>query len=747
MLILSFSTFGIFFLSIYFGAFGRLPNEKEIALLKNPSASIVYSEDGIAMAKIFKINREDITYENIPVHTINALIATEDARYFEHSGIDYLSWVRVFLRTILLGDKSSGGGSTLSQQLVKNIYGRSHYPHFSMAINKLKEAITAQRIETIYSKEEVLTLYLNTVSFGEDIYGISTASRRYFNKNTQDLKIEESAVLIGILKANTTYNPRINPEKSLSRRNIVIDQMLKYGYLKKDEAEQIKSTPLNLNYQNLTLEIKAGYFIKQVEKYAKKVVDLYNSKNDKEYNLYTDGLIIETTLDYKLQQLAEKSLYNQVEKLQAEFNSEIKNNPHLGKKSEHILNQVRKTKEYTRLRTIGYNEKVIIDSLSKINNIYFSGIKGFSNEKASLIDSIIYAESRIHGAVLSVDPQNKEVKAWVGGINYTSFPYDNIQSKRQIGSVIKPFIYYSALEKGFTPCDYILNREKIYTDYDNWKPSNSNGETGGKYSMKGGLTHSVNLVSVEWLLLVGIDKFIANLHRMGIEQEIEPIPSIALGTLELSLMEVAKMYSFFLSEDSISNFSIIRSIRTKEGTILYEKDDTSSSYTQDLNQRLITEFLQGVIQNGTGQRLNSYKIAGDIAGKTGTTQDGGDGWFAGFSPKLVTITWMGSSHQKIHFRSGSKAQGAYLALPVWGKLYENISSYPELKQKYTGEFRDLTPKESSFIDCPDFKKDNLIDKLFDPFRSKKLDKEKMDRKEKKRSILDRIFNRETNTNQ
>ncbi|QCK15023.1 transglycosylase domain-containing protein [Mangrovivirga cuniculi] len=744
---------GLFIGAIYAGVFGKLPDKEELRSFSNPEASMVYSSDGKILGQYFYVNRQAVEKEEIPDYLINALVATEDVRFYDHEGIDFQSWFRVLIRTIILQQESAGGGSTITQQLVKNIYGRQEYPFLALPISKFKEAIIAGRIEDIYSKKEIVAMYLNTVPFGEEVYGIAAAADRYYSKNVQDLTVDEAAVLVGMLKANTYYNPRLNPENSFKRKSVVLSQMAKYGYISEDLRKEFSQKPIDLDYNNRIINTKAGYFVKQVKSQVQKILEEKTKEDGTPYILEKDGLRITTTLDSRLQERAETSVREHLTKLQKLMNEDQSVKNKLSPDNPAFKEKVKRTEAFQQLRKKGLSEKEIYDSLSIKKKMRVFTWDGIDDVNFSVLDSIAYYESFLQSAVLSIDPGTGDVKAWVGGADFRFFPYDNVFARRQVGSTIKPFIYLGALNQGYNPCDFVANRVKTYVDYDDWSPENAgNNNNEGKFSMMGGLANSVNLISIDWLLTIGPEYFVELLRYSGVESPLEPVPSLALGSFEIPVYEMAKAYTSILNDFPIDKLNLITKIEDSNGRVIYpeakevqkiatvknNKTDNEPLFDES-DRRIIIEFMQEVVRSGTATRLKNYKLKGEVAGKTGTTQNGADGWFVGYSPELLTVVWVGAPSPDVHFGSSSIAQGAAMALPIWGRIYSSISKKPEMSDLYLGRFRKLSSKEERMINCPMYKEDNIFDDIGDIFRKDEVSNDKLERRRKRKQFFRDLF--------
>lgn len=656
--------------SIQGGLFGELPTEMEVKFINNHEASQVVSSDRIVLGRYYKENRVTIDLSDIPSHALDALVATEDARFFEHKGVDIIALSRVLVKSILMGDASAGGGSTISQQLAKNVYGRKSYFMLSMPINKIKEMIIASRIETVYTKDQILALYLNTVSFGENVYGIENASLRYFSKHCKNLELEEAAVLIGILKGNTLYNPRKNPENSLNRRNTVLQQMNKYAYLSDEDYEKLIKKPLGLKYKSaLGYRQENGYFLDHIKPQVLEAIDKYNVENGTDFNIYTSGLKIETTLDKKLQNNLLKAVNRHLTLLQPKLDKQMAQTK-FWTKNRSIIDKFKK--KHTNLRTEKSQTLVPWFNQDSLMNL-------------TSIDSLKHCLSRLQASVMAADPETGAVRVWIGGNNHQYAPYNRVLSKRQVGSTFKPIVYYSAMEKGVRPCKMIKNERKVYDEYENWSPRNSDGVYDGYYSVKGALAKSVNTVTAEMLFKAGIDKVIENAQKMGVTSELPEVPSIALGTASISLFEMIQVYTCFANEGLMNKNYCIERITSKDGTVIFEH---KSEPKQILRKRIVQNLIgmmKAVADEGTARRLRSiYKFDFEIAAKTGTTQNNTDGWFIGYTPKLVMGVWVGADNPAIHFKDTRTGQGANTALPIWAMGMAQATK--KAKDKYTGSF-------------------------------------------------------------
>ncbi len=696
--------FSLLFILVYTGVFGHISSVRELQNIQNHVSSEVYSGDKVLLGKYYLQDRTNVLYQDLPEHLVNALLATEDVRFFEHNGIDRKSYLRVLFKSVLLQNRSAGGGSTIHQQLAKNLFPRKRYFILTMPVNKFREMITGVRLHKAYSKQEILELYLNTVSFGENTYGIETAAKRFFNKAPRDLKIEESALLVGMLKATYQYNPRLYPDKSVSRRNLVLAQMHKYNYLDKESLDSLSALPLALDYVNLTHnEGLAPYF----REHLRLVLLDWAKNNPKDdgtrYNIYTDGLRIHTTINADLQKYAEEAMKIHMARLQDIFDQQWKNNAPFGNHDPFIIKLLANTREYENLKKKGYSGDAIIDSLKVAKKMEVFSWKGMREVNMSSYDSVAYYQKFLQSGLLSMEAKTGYVRAWVGGINSEYFKYDHVTSKRQAGSTFKPIIYSAALRNGHDPCEYIANDSVIYEEYNNWTPGNSHGGYGGFYTMKGALTHSVNTVSVKIMEETGIDEVIQFSKQLGIKGELPEVLSLALGTADVSLKEMIQAYSIFLNEGRVVEPIFLKQIEDKSGNVIFENKTVISDPVIDAHQALLmTEMMKSVVDNGTASSLRTvYGFDNEIAGKTGTTQNNTDGWFIGYTPVLITGVWVGGDHPIVRFRYGGYGQGASAALPVWARYMQKI--YQDPLYRYSKQLSFEIPESViSELDCEDY---------------------------------------------
>ncbi len=674
--ILRFSLFGIgaaivllfaLFGAVYIGLFGKLPNAEDIIGLKTNNASEIYGSDGVLLGKYFVQNRSSVAFSEIPEVVIDALVATEDSRFFDHEGIDFYSIPRVVVKTIILGDQSGGGGSTISQQLVKNLFGRENFGALSMPVNKLKENITALKIEEVYGKEEIITLYLNTVSFGENVYGIKSASQRFFSKSPSQLNTLESATLVGMLKANTSYNPRLHPEASQNRRNTVLALMVREGSLPPEDLNKLLDAPLDLKYQRMEGQFgPAPYLRAHLEPEIKTILGNLKKTNGDSYNLYADGLRIRVGVDSRLQKMAEDHVKKQLTKLQTDFNNHWKNSKPWGKDDTFLWKEAAKSVRYQRLKAAGKTDAEIRANFNIKTTMMRYTPQGMEVAEMTPLDSVGYHQMILQAGFVAMDSKTGKVLAYVGGADFGHFPYDHVQSKRQVGSTFKPFVYAAALQAGRKPCDFIENEPIIFSNYDNWSPGNSGGDSSGYYSIRGGLANSVNIIAARLISETGFEPVRDMARRAGITSYLPKLPAIALGVADISLMEIVQSYAIFGNGGLSIKPWFIESIETSTGEKIYERTPEKGKYVIDGDiSRTMLSMLETVVDSGTARSARTrFGVQTDLAGKTGTTQNNADGWFVAITPNVVCGAWVGGESPKVRFRSTALGQGAATALPI-----------------------------------------------------------------------------------
>ena len=692
------SLFGLFY-SASTGGLGEMPDFRQ---LENPNtnlASQIISSDNKVLGKIhFGENRTPIKYNDLPKDLIDALIATEDERFYSHSGIDF----KATLRAIVFLNKR-GGASTISQQLARQLFvGVRSKNIFEAITQKAKEWVLAVRLEKQYTKEEIITMYLNIYDFGYNGDGIKSASDIFFDKELDSLKIEESAVLVGMLKNSSYYNPLRRPELVKSRRNVVFGQMRKNNHLNDRELDSLKQLPLEINYTPQShREGLATYFRAYLQEFMKDWTKENTKEDGSKYNLYLDGLKIYTTINHEMQGYAEESVKAHMANLQREF---FKQNtpklnptaPFLDLESEDSINifkrAMKRSERWRKMRNSGKTEEEMFESFQKPVSMRIFSWDGDIDTIMKPIDSIRYYKHFMQVGMMSMEPQTGHVKAWVGGINYKHFQYDHVkQGKRQIGSTFKPFLYATAIDQlKLSPCDslpdaiYCIEPNK-FGNPEPWCPTNSSDKYGGFRTLKNALANSKNTISAQLMDKVG-PKPVADLARnLGIESFIPDVPAIALGTPDLSVYEMVGAYGAFANQGIYVKPTMITRIEDKNGALLYQSSPETKDVISEESAYVTLNLLEGVTKFGSGARLRHdipeeernpvyknvvtgypYKFENAIAGKTGTTQNQSDGWFMGMVPNLVTGVWVGAEDRATHFETIAYGQGATMALPIWG---------------------------------------------------------------------------------
>jgi len=715
----------LFILAVYFGIWGKVPTKSDLSDFQYQRASEVYTADSVLIGKYYLYDRQPIAFENIPKHVLDALVAIEDERFYEHSGIDYPSLARVAVKTILMQDQSSGGGSTLTQQLAKNLYPRRDRKKANIAVDKIKEMIIASRLEDSYSKDEILTHYLNTVSFGDNAFGIESASLKFFNKRTNELNVEEAATLVGMLKATYGYNPRIFPDRSLTRRNLVLSAMANNELLSSEQKDSLIDLPVKLDYKEFdNNDGLAPYFREEVRKQLQKW-SLKQREEGNEYNIYTAGLKVYTTLDYNMQFWAEEAMRDHMKSLQKSFEESYgKNAPWLRDKKL-IKKLVQQSESYKKLRTAGLSDEKILDSLNKKRKMVLVDWEGEKEVDASPIDSLQHYMKFLNTGSLAIDPKTGAVKTWIGGVDFEHFKYDHIaQSKRQVGSTFKPIVYTTALEMGILPCTYFSAEEVEYENLKGWSPGNSGDKDEAylNYSMEEALSNSVNTVTVKVLEKAGLTNVLTMAKNMGVFTELPEEPSIALGTGEIYLNELAGVYATYVNDGKAVLPYLIERITDQKDSLLskFEPKRAAEPAFSEETRQIMVEMMKSTIDNGTASRLRTtYKLSNAIAGKTGTTQNNKDAWFVALTPKLVHITWVGLDNHEIGFRSTSLGQGANAALPIFAKFMQELNKHPSYNEITEAQFERPNPSVVEMLDCEPVKRDGFFKRLFkDPDKKK-----------------------------
>jgi penicillin-binding protein 1A len=659
--------FILFILCVYWGLFGKLPS---LAELENPSmlsSSEIYASDGTLMGKYYLKDRTNVKYQDISPNVINALIATEDERFYKHSGVDAKSLARAI---IYLG--SEGGGSTITQQLAKNLLEQGKKNKITRVIEKFKEWIIAIKLERNFTKEEILALYLNVVSYGDEIYGIRNAAKTYFQKEPDRLSVEEAAVLVGLLKGNTIYNPRRNPKAALERRNTVIEQMVRNNFLPAPEATRLKLKPIQLNYQKMDESAGIAPYFRDVlrDDIKKWCKENKNPKTGKPYDIYKDGLKVFTTINPRMQEYAEIAVFRHMQNLQKVFSSQknIKDGTvWKSKDGQAVLeNAVKKSDRWKNLEEDGLTEKEIRKTFNQKvpMKVFAWNNKREKDTIMTPLDSIKYHKTMMQASFLAIDPLTGEIKAWVGGINFKNFKFDhvNINTKRQVGSTFKPILYTAAVMNGYTPETPLPPG-----------PINMGGKiiTGSGGPMAICLAYSKNPGAAYLINQVGVQTTVEFAKECGIVSKIPPYPSIALGSADLSLIEMVRAYSMFPGRGFNVKPYYISRIEDRNGNVLASFTTESKEVISEADAYIMTKMMQGVVDFGTGRALRgAYGITTEVAGKTGTTNDNADGWFIGFSPQLLAGVWAGCDDPFL--RLLNTTGGAQMAMPAWAYFFQEV---------------------------------------------------------------------------
>ncbi len=709
--------FFLFFSLLSLGLLGFMPSFEELENPKSNLATEIYSSDGSLLGYIGIENRSNIHYKDLSPNLVNALIATEDARFFEHSGIDMRSLLRVFGRTILGGDRGSGGGSTITQQLAKNLFPRERKSKIGVIFSKFKEWVVAIKLEHNYSKEEIIAMYFNTVDFGSNAFGIKTAARTFFDQDPSELSTENAAVLVGLLKAPTSYSPILSPDRSLSRRNVVLSQMVKYNYLDDTEYQKIKDKPIDVSHYHPQSHTEglATYFREYLRNYLKEWCANHKKANGEKYDIHKDGLRIYTTIDSRMQRYAEQAVAEHMGKfLQPAFFKQckgMKSAPFTGiseDKIESYYKQAMKSSDrYQQMKRDGYSVKDIEKSFHVRTKMRVFTWQGDRDTTMTPWDSIRYYKSFLHTGLMSVEPKTGYVRAYVGGINYRYFKFDNVtQGKRQVGSTFKPFVYTIAMQDGnFYPCSEVPNTEVCFElpNRPDWCPKNSShGREGEMVTLKWALANSVNYVSAYLMKTHSPQAVIDLVRRMGIKSPIDPVPAICLGTPDLSVYEMAGAMATYANKGEYIEPAFITRIEDNKGIVLDRFVPIRNEAMSEQTAYLMLELMKGVVESGTGSRLRyRYNLNYPIAGKTGTTDNNSDGWFIGITPNLATAVWVGGELRSIHFRTTDLGQGASMALPIWGLFMQKVYNDPKIKF-YKGPFDPPSQNVNVEMNCEKF---------------------------------------------
>ena len=690
--------------------FGKSPSVDEIMHPANSEASLLYSADGVLIGKYFNENRTPVGYEDINPTFFTTLIDTEDERFYSHHGIDYLGLVSA-AKDMLKGN--GRGASTITQQLVKNMFRtRTNYstgllgkvPGLKIVIMKSKEWLLALEIEMLYSKTEILTMYANTVDFGSNAFGIKTAAKTYFDTTPKQLTWEQSAVLVGLLKATSSYNPRLNPKRSLERRNVVLNNLLRLGHISKHQCDSLSALEITLNYRvESAYDGQALYFRQAVAN------ELRDYLKENGYDLYSDGLKIYSTIDTRMQAYAEAAVRKQMKVVQNNFKSHWQGQDPWQDEQHRVIpgfieDIARRTTAYKAYKAkYADNEDSITFYLNKPHMVRLFDYDGGHEEMMSTMDSIRYMVRYMHTGFVAMEPQTGHVKAWVGDIDFSTWKYDKVTAKRQPGSTFKLFVYTAAMNEGLTPCDV---REDSYLEIDatdrdgkptKWRPHNANGYFSGMMMpLKSAFAQSINSVAVKVGMEVGIEKVIEAAQKMGINSKLDNAPALTLGACDVSLRELVNSYCTVINDGKAHKPVLVTRIADRNGNVIYEAENSDTQAIPYRSAYLMQKMLQSGFTDAGGTSLALWGYVGnhgrdtDFGGKTGTSNNHSDSWFVGVTPNLVCGAWVGGEYRCIHFRTGELGQGSRTALPICGYFFDSVLSDPNFKQ-YQGHFGN--PKE------------------------------------------------------
>lgn len=740
----------LLFVSIWFGWIGYMPPISELQNPINRFATQIYSADGKVLGT-WSQNRENriaVPYSSLSPHLVHALIATEDIRFHEHSGIDYIALGRAVVKRGIMGKENAGGGSTITQQLAKQLYSETAHSTLERLLQKPIEWVIAVKLERHYTKEEIIALYLNYFDFLHNAVGIKTAANTYFNKEPKDLNITEAATLVGLCKNPSLFNPVRYPERCLDRRNVVLQQMVKAGYLTDSEYNQYKGDSLKLNFHRADhKDGMATYFREFLRQYlmAKRpelknypswnrnqyVFDsiawvsdpLYGwcnknfKKNGEPYNIYTDGLKVHTSIDTRMQKYAEDAVYRHLTKfLQPEFFKENRQKPNAPFTDEltpaqvrAILNRsIQQSERYRTMKEAGASEEEIMASFRKPTDMTVFTYRGDIDTVMTPLDSIRYYKSFLRAGFVSMDPRNGLVKAYVGGVNFSNFQYDMAtEGRRQVGSTIKPFLYSLAMENGFSPCDLAPNVQRSYiVAGKSWTPRNASHRRAGEMvTLKWGLAQSSNWISAYLMSKLNPRQFVGMLHDFGINNpDIHPSMALCLGPCEASVCEMVSAYTTFANHGIRCAPMYVTKIEDNEGNVVATFQPRMNEVISETSANKMLIELKAVVDEGTAGRLrHKYNFTGEIGGKTGTTNRNSDAWFIGFTPELVSGCWVGGEDRDIHFDSMRMGQGATMALPIWAYFMQRVYANKGLGYSENAVFEipegfDPCSKEDSFVD-------------------------------------------------
>lgn len=719
----------LFFFMLSQGWLGFMPSFEELENPKSNLSSEVISDDGEVLGFIGLQNRSNVDFDEISPNLLNALVATEDVRFYKHSGIDARSLARVLVKTLVGRHSSSGGGSTITQQLAKNLFPRERKGKLGVVYSKFKEWVVAVKLEHNYSKEEIIAMYLNTVDFGSNAFGVKTACKTFFDKAPADVSVSEAATLVGLLKAPTAYSPVMHPDRSLQRRNTVLSQMHRYDYLSDADFEACKAEPIDMRHYTPQSHNDglATYLREYLRSYMKEWCKHHKKPNGDHYDVHKDGLKIYTTIDSRMQAYAEEAVARHMSgEIQPAFFKELSRRGgdpfvNLSKEQEekYLTQAMKQSDRYRDLKDQGKSQSEIRKIFDhKVEMTVFAWDNGHEGSRDTVMspwDSLLYYKKYLNVGMVSVEPGTGYVRAYVGGINYRYFKYDNVrQGARQVGSTFKPFVYTMALQDlGMYPCTEVPNSEVCFETWNgpDWCPKNStDARENEMVTLKWALANSVNWVSAYLMKQGSPEQVISIARKMGVTAPIEAVPSICVGTPEITVYEMAGAMATFANKGEYVEPIVITRIEDNKGVVLdrFPESQKRQQAISEATAYMMLNLMKGVVQSGTGTRLNykyhlnQYSTA--IAGKTGTTQNNSDCWFVGITPKLATAIWTGGELRSIHFRNMTYGQGASMALPIFGYFMENV--YKDEKLHFPrGDFEYPSEPLDTELDCSKFQQE------------------------------------------
>lgn len=718
----------LFFFLLSLGWLGFMPSFEELENPQSNLATEVISADGEVLGFIGLQNRSNVDFDEISPNLVNALVATEDVRYYKHAGIDARSLVRVLFKTLIGRHSSSGGGSTITQQLAKNLFPREKKGKLGVMYSKFKEWVVAVKLEHNYSKEEIIAMYFNTVDFGSNAYGVKTACKTFFDKTPAEVSVAEAATLVGLLKAPTAYSPILHPDRSLQRRNVVLHQMNRYDYLGDEDYEHSKAEPIDMRRYTPQSHNDglATYLREYLRSYMKEWCKRHKKPNGEHYDVHKDGLKIYTTIDSRMQAYAEAAVCRHMSDMQPLFFKEQekrKGDPFVNISAEqeekYLTQAMKQSDRYRNMKADGMSHNEIRKAFNKKEKMtVFAWVKGKAGSKDTVMspwDSLLYYKKFLNAGMMSVEPGTGYVRAYVGGINYRYFKYDNVkQSARQVGSTFKPFVYTMAIQDlGMYPCTEVPNSEVCFENWNapDWCPKNStNARENEMVTLKWALANSVNWVSAYLMKQGSPEQVISIARKMGVTAPIDAVPSICVGVPEITVYEMAGAMATFANKGEYVQPIFITRIEDNKGMTVdrFPEEQKHQEAISEQTAYMMIALMKGVVQSGTGVRLNykyhlnNYSTA--IAGKTGTTQNNSDCWFVGITPKLATAIWTGGELRSIHFRNMTYGQGASMALPIFGYFMQSVYEDKSLNF-YRGGFEAPSEPLDTELDCAKFQQE------------------------------------------